>query len=367
MCSKEKSENKTIPINIYPLHNSFENSKKTLIDLIKIDKVIALDSLPFGLILSEISKVIFHQNHYYILDKKFSNLLIFDSKGKFISKVGRLGMGPGEYQNINDFDIVKNRVIVYSNDSMSLLDYDLMGKYIRKRKVPFFASHFTILDNDFLAFYINFNPSEEVYNLFITDADLNIVEKRFPYYKKQYMGIEFSGFTKKSSTLNLFSVGLSDSVYHIENDKSLSLKYVFDFEKFKLLEEDRINHQKFMMNGINYSFLEDGFIENNDVLMYNFQHKSKLHTGIYFKETKLNYLYSKKSKDFHENIISIPVGSIEKSIISYVNPEYFLHFLEIDSKGFNKLKLTDEKLYQVLKEINEKSPPVLFVFSFKTN
>jgi hypothetical protein len=68
--------------------------------------IIPLETTPESLIW-EIKKIFFIDSGVYIFDGKQSQVLLFDNKGKFISKIGKKGRGPGEYIHIQDFTIDK--------------------------------------------------------------------------------------------------------------------------------------------------------------------------------------------------------------------------------------------------------------------
>ena len=58
---------------------------------------------------SEIREVEIVDNKIYIIDNKRSGLLVFDISGKFITKIGNLGNGPGEYVTPSNFNINKEK------------------------------------------------------------------------------------------------------------------------------------------------------------------------------------------------------------------------------------------------------------------
>lgn len=60
---------------------------------------------------SEIREIEIVDNKIYIIDNKRSGLLVFDISGKFITKIGNLGNGPGEYVTPSNFNINKEKQI----------------------------------------------------------------------------------------------------------------------------------------------------------------------------------------------------------------------------------------------------------------
>ena len=61
---------------------------------------------------SEIREIKIVDNKIYIIDDKRSKLLVFDISGKFITQIGNLGNGPGEYVAPSNFNIDKEKQII---------------------------------------------------------------------------------------------------------------------------------------------------------------------------------------------------------------------------------------------------------------
>ena len=65
-------------------------------------------------LIGRISKVLIMGNYIYVLDVKQNAILCFDKTGRFISIFSRVGRGPDEYLELNDFDIDPNRGVVFA-------------------------------------------------------------------------------------------------------------------------------------------------------------------------------------------------------------------------------------------------------------
>ena len=63
---------------------------------------------------------------------------LFHKNGQFITKIGSMGQGPGEYVVLSDleFDFKKKEIII--SDLSKLLFYDMGGKFLRSRKMETF-------------------------------------------------------------------------------------------------------------------------------------------------------------------------------------------------------------------------------------
>lgn len=138
---------------------------KSLDDYISHIEIIPLETTDEAL-LQNYWKVIEHNDKIFILDRS-SGLYVFDNNGKYLSKIGNLGNGPGEYIYIADFQInpfTENieileplgKVKVYSIDGEYLYHY---GERYQE------VSYFYIIDEDLVLFSHNsFSPALNLYS-----------------------------------------------------------------------------------------------------------------------------------------------------------------------------------------------------------
>ena len=98
---------------------------------------------PFGLV---VTIRISDSNHVFCRDLKNKEYYVFNENGKFISKFGALGEGPGEVKNIGfaDISVVNNKVII--QDSDKLLYFDDQGKFLRS--IRYYGSANIILNEN---------------------------------------------------------------------------------------------------------------------------------------------------------------------------------------------------------------------------
>jgi len=61
----------------------------------------------------------------------------FDDKGKLIFKIFKMGEGPGECLHPDYYYFDGNRIYVHSWIPAKILEYEINGKYIKEKKVPF--------------------------------------------------------------------------------------------------------------------------------------------------------------------------------------------------------------------------------------
>lgn len=76
-------------------------------------------------LLGDISKVLYKDDRYYILDKNQNRgIYIFNKDGNFLSSINKQGEGPGEYIEITDMDVDdENNVYIADNAKMDIIKY----------------------------------------------------------------------------------------------------------------------------------------------------------------------------------------------------------------------------------------------------
>jgi hypothetical protein len=141
--------------------------KVSLFDYFSSIELIPLETSPEALIVG-ISKMIFHQNKYYTLDKNQCIIFVFDKTGKFLFKIGKKGQGSGEYVFIQDFNINPfsgNLEILEPYGKVHI--YDLSGNHIETKQITFpgfrVAHTLTAVDSHTHVFHTMFEPKKIIY------------------------------------------------------------------------------------------------------------------------------------------------------------------------------------------------------------
>ena len=106
--------------------------------------------------LVNIEKILLQDGNYLIFDKDRSIVYKFNDEGKFLSKLDKVGNGPGEYQSI--YDVIINPY----NDNIELMSaigsiyiYDKNFNWIKTFDLPDIRSvhKFQIFSEDIIALY----------------------------------------------------------------------------------------------------------------------------------------------------------------------------------------------------------------------
>lgn len=90
-------------------------------------------------LIGEITRVIFNNGKYYIRSTNSMQnpkLFVFNENGKYLQKISKQGVGPGEYLDFEDFTIDSNNHIVLA-DYQQLIHFDPEGKFLYTTKSEF--------------------------------------------------------------------------------------------------------------------------------------------------------------------------------------------------------------------------------------
>lgn len=247
--------NKPCPVSVY--------------DLFKKVELIPLETGENSLI-KTLSKVIYFNRNYYVLDTSRHLLLVFDEDGRFVKQIGATGQGPNEYINLSDFYISKtSQQIVILSPSGILYFYDYDGNLQDKRILEgdvFNYQTFAELTDDLMVFWSNVETDTE---------QIRIYSKREKMITGKY-------FIEKNN-INL----LSHSVFHEYNGKVFFSKasgnIVYKIAPNQLLEDYKWDFGKSNLKIDQYDLPE------------NLQEKSMKLFEL-FKESGIPYLISEQGQ-----------------------------------------------------------------------
>ncbi|MEC7754797.1 6-bladed beta-propeller [Roseivirga sp. UBA1976] len=129
-CSPSKKDNNLAFIDI-PVEAAKEIKLSTV--AMEVDSI-ALETLENNLI-SRVINVVHNDGSLFVGD--INALFKFTWEGKFIKQIGSIGQGPGEYLNVSDIALDKEKGYIYlaSNLSQKIVCYDTDGNFIRETKV----------------------------------------------------------------------------------------------------------------------------------------------------------------------------------------------------------------------------------------
>ena len=103
-------------------------------------------------LISQVYKIIFLNSQILIVDKEATKILWFDRTGKFVSTIGRKGVGPKEFIEFSDVTVDKKgeRIFVLDNAQRRIQIYGFDGKYQESKSVDFIAHEMEYVGNNII-------------------------------------------------------------------------------------------------------------------------------------------------------------------------------------------------------------------------
>lgn len=224
-CQQEQSEYAKVIIENKGIDYEFWDRKDSTL------LTIPLETTPEGLI-AAYDKIIVNDSIICIVDlQPVSSIFIYDHKGKFKTKIDKVGRGRGEYIGVSDVNLKGDSILVLDRGSRKILYYNTQGQFLCERKFGEYRPiPFIVLDNNHFAFYAGMpgltkdnaeliitNLNGEIKSEYISRPNLTRDQGRFRnlnYFCSNKNGIFF---------IPIFE----DKIYQLERD---SIKEIFDFQ-----------------------------------------------------------------------------------------------------------------------------------------
>lgn len=137
------------------------NLSKCFDDTLQINLSVLGDSIEYILLetrddclIGEVEKCKITEFGVFVLSSSLTEkaLFYFSKEGNFKRKIGLNGRGPGEYNNIIDFDVFLNKVIITS-DNNGILVYDTTGSFLSRIDVKSMVSAIQVNKSNLYAFH----------------------------------------------------------------------------------------------------------------------------------------------------------------------------------------------------------------------
>jgi len=244
-------------------------------------------------VIKNVNKIHFSEDKIIILDINQSTVFLFDLKGKYLSKINKLGQGPDEYLKVNDmyFDNTSNHIFLYDGLAGKVLEYDLNGKIITQNNITK-GHEFTKIkgSGEWLVYrgngFSDYTSNKSYNNLYIYTKNFDLIKEEIPFNKHLLGRIHsyglinnvFSFYDKDTYFLPL----LSDVIYKYNyKDQKIEFCYKINFNGYKDISlNENMDEKKveLMLNKIKSGDIPgyiNNFYKDGNIVSFNFYHKNK--------------------------------------------------------------------------------------------
>jgi len=321
-------------------------------ELFIFERIIPLETRDNCLI-NSIDKIKITDSLIFIYDSRSFKVLSFSMEGHFIRQIGQSGKGPGEYIELQDFDINPETKMIYLLDIKAIHQYNFKGEFIRSYKTDFISTKIMLNGpNEFLFYGGRFE-----HRLLITDAKMKSVKKFFPF-SELYMVDNLYPFNK-INTSALLHLPTIDTIYTIKNcipEPYLFFNFNgknFTYNDFKKLsdrdKQDVFNYQR---NSNKYIRLM-GIIPCGDYFYISLNYSENNYIGIYNRKTNNKKIISRNNinNDIFTTFIPLYPKGLSANELVFSVPS--LTILKDKENVFFK------KNIHLLNNLNEYSNPIL--------
>ena len=336
-------------LNTIKISDDMFDNKMDYSDIIQITDVVRLETDAQSII-GKIRKIECNNNRFYISDDSHQ-LLIFDTNGKFLSKLTK-GKGPKEFIELRDFNVNKSGIAILSNKT--LLYYTPDGKFLNTKKLNLQSASgrdlnpilFLPIKEDLYlymgSFALNHIIPRENNAIYQINSGNKIVSEYFPITS----GLTgHQTFYKSGNIINLSVSYGNDTIYKVTSS-GIHPKTVVDFLNKRITEKDMMGDRDILFHKIwenNYNGLITNIYENDNYLCFSFSSGKTRKNAVLNKKTNLLEIINAK------RTLPVPFaeinGIIENDFFSILDP-FMLQAFNKDhfyDDFYNKYNLNDLK------------------------
>jgi hypothetical protein len=344
-------------------------------------------------LIGNIDKIEIYKDLIFVLDNIISKkVLVFDTTGKFIRKIGNRGQGPGEYTNPTDFTIDTDNeyIYVYDGNARKLNCYNIQdGNFIRSVKTGndnIKIHYIQYYDGKLYTDATSYGDAEKEYMLQEIDIETGkqkaawLENKKYNKGYSNYAGDNTFSYTRSPFYNNhsfepKFVAYFMDTILSINKDEispflAINSKKFINEDKVKLIKERGagISNELYSMDVI---FNLRDFIELPNIILFDYQYNFSRKTVLFNKENNfsevfngiiddLTFKINLKAHDF--GISSNFVWSDTNGVYSVIPPTKVEKFIELTQE--NKLNLNEEQK-EKLKALSEDFNPIIFYYEYE--
>lgn len=325
------------------------------------------------------------KDYIFILDRSSRALYTFNKDGKFMGKIGKVGSGPGEYNNISDFSIDKKNQVVYILDMQksNIASYDFKGKYIYSipldNEIRGKSGHIQFVNGRIYLDYGFFGtPTEKDTPLLV---EINIrsgkILKRYLSSKDDNIGFQLITF-KDGSYFHLRNdetPGYIPSYSVIAYSISDNIEPLFQLKSKRIITKEDIQELDLSNPGViadintimKVKSIRNIF-EMDENLICEYLDGYAMHTLVYSKisnEAKLyDFFFDDLSYISTNNSLYHYFSCSDKmGLYAHLNINDLPAFIDLYKNGFIKYKFNEEQL-SIINDLSEDSNPVFFYYQY---
>ena len=275
------------------LANNLKDCGKPLLlsDIVKDVEYVKLE-MQDNILVGDIKQLKRTEKFVFIYSRNQRHVMMFDTSGKFIRKIGHVGQGPGEIANIHCFTVSDSLVFIYPfSRNGSLTVYDMRDNSFVKEfslKWPVFFSWTIDVMGDCLVYYPGTVYLPDNSKTFISACVANgkgeTLMEQIPYLPaggdKSEMNLSSDASWIYQGRSNVYSQ-INDTIYGITCD-SIYPRYHLSLGKYGL----PLGRYDVKDLGLKDFIMMQSVCENKECLLFKFSYNKKMWFSRYDKKTE---------------------------------------------------------------------------------
>lgn len=274
------------------------------------------------------TRIISAGDKFYILDLFVGkDVKVFALSGEYLHAIGKLGNGPGEYNNIVDFTVndKSGEIVILSEPSIANV-YDLSGNFIKSKRLDDAALHHIVhTDGGYVATsdHATYPDGKKACLIYVFDNDLNLKSKNISI--NQYMSqMPVSSCALKSIGNKALYLDIFNARLYSCDCNSGSVECLLTFELPNMMPVNYLaDNNSFYEHQREFDWILDFMADDKNMLI------------IYIASGKAYFSYL----DYNGNIIEtglckgwIPkaFNTIGDNFVIPISPEQYFNFLQPD-------------------------------------
>jgi hypothetical protein len=313
----------------------------------------------------------------YILLSQRDDFYLFSRSGRFVSKIGSMGGGPGEYYTASfiHIDEKNKQVILKESYRKTFLYYDFKGRFIKS--IPYEGEIGMAWINSYINNHIilkspNFGYTPYTYT--ILDSELKIIKQQIrpvqftlrPAHEQVFKGTLFCQYVYNNQ-MHVRENMLNDTLYMVNNDYSFVPKYIINAGKHEITVDIRSNAELFKREMLNLITVLDIY-ETNDCLLMSYAHEKTSHCYYNKSDNKLMYFSSLSGipNDYDGGLDFWPNYQHNNQLITF----YDAYQIKEHEDNSNKLKPKGSaeainRFNQMRRKLDPEDNPVMVIVTLK--
>ena len=319
--------------------------------------------LPTDIVIGQIQRIIYENNLIYISDGQ--TLFIFSDDGEMLSCFQKIGNGPGEYKNINDFMVDGEAITILDRSQQRLLIYDHSGESISTHNLGYYAqaisptvnnSFFLYFDNAFSHKLRRVKNGQEDSMYLAVDND-----------RDKYLFIfSYHNFYKYQESIYFFQE-MNDTIYKSVGGGSIKPSFYVDFKGRNIpasfFKERYRNVIAFFdkLYTTSYAYGVLSFAIYDRFMMFGSSYRQDTKLTVFDLKNDISNTFASIKDDVYFKGLTIPVSEF----IYHANNRIFVPLDAFSITEWRNAHPPSEQFKEMVNATKEEDNPLLLIFDFK--